>query len=423
MHIKNFDPYDFNKTEIEGVPVYWKNIPSAPCIHARIVFNVGGFDDPVGKEGLSHFLEHMYMHGSALFPGKDAYKKLTREYTLNTLNASTYWDFTSYWFKCFPESFDLIIPKLFDMVFKSLLREEDIENERKVIIQEAWNKYSNEKFLNYSKQYIQNIYSGHPLSRSYCQAGWPETISKISKEDLINWREKNYGKGNLFIVLCGAVEESHLKNLEESLKNIPVVKPPQKAIGKFNKPKNNRFIKLAEDIGNQSEQVEITISRFSAPVDLSKAQAVFSLTNLMYDLLDDRLRTKYSLCYSVDVDTNLLKTCSTTDMSVKTEEKNIELVEKEFWNLISEIQEGTHRERFSEIKKLNTEQIRANERPTYNITQNALFDIIKYNRPITLAETIGDAEKVTYEDVAKMAKEIFDPEYVFTEIILPSKKS
>jgi predicted Zn-dependent peptidase len=56
MNTKIFDPYDFSKKEINGVQIYYKNLPWAPCIHVRVVFNTSAFDDPVGKEGLSHFL-------------------------------------------------------------------------------------------------------------------------------------------------------------------------------------------------------------------------------------------------------------------------------------------------------------------------------------------------------------------------------
>ena len=47
-----FDPYDFKKKEIEGVPIFYKNLPWAPCINIYIVFNTGSFNDPVGKEGI-----------------------------------------------------------------------------------------------------------------------------------------------------------------------------------------------------------------------------------------------------------------------------------------------------------------------------------------------------------------------------------
>lgn len=55
MNENNFDIFDFSKKEINGVPIYYKNLPTAPCVNIRVVFNTGAFDDPVGKEGLSHF--------------------------------------------------------------------------------------------------------------------------------------------------------------------------------------------------------------------------------------------------------------------------------------------------------------------------------------------------------------------------------
>ena len=38
MNTKQFDPYDISKKEIDTVPVYFKHIPWAPCIHIYITF-------------------------------------------------------------------------------------------------------------------------------------------------------------------------------------------------------------------------------------------------------------------------------------------------------------------------------------------------------------------------------------------------
>jgi predicted Zn-dependent peptidase len=59
---------------------------------------------------------------------------------------------------------------------------------------------------------------------------------------------------------------------------------------------------------------------------------------------------------------------------------------------------------------------------SYNVANNALKEVLKYKKVVTLQERLKDAEKVTNDDVIKFVKWAFDPEYIFTEIILPSKK-
>ncbi len=105
MHIKDFDPFDFNKKEISNVPIYYKHLPWSPCIHIRIVFNSGAFSDPIGKEGVAHFLEHMFFKGSKKFPNEKIINDWSLKNTINSFNASTNLDYTYFSLRCLPEKF------------------------------------------------------------------------------------------------------------------------------------------------------------------------------------------------------------------------------------------------------------------------------------------------------------------------------
>lgn len=423
MHIKNFDPYDFTKKEISGVPVYYKNLPWAPCIHIRVVFDIGAFDDPVGKEGLSHFFEHMIFDGSPLLPDKKAIREWQKIYTLNTWNAWTNFDNTNYWLKCLPEKYEDALAGMKDMIFHSLFRPEDVEHERKVIIQEAWNRFQNEKFLSYSKEMADNLFHGNSHSRFSSPLGWPETIAKISREDIASWHKKNYGIGNFFIVLVGAVEDKHVEYLKEFLKDLPTATRTIKDFGLTNKPKQQRFVKTADEIGEVKEQVEISFVRIAEKIPHQKSEISSIFAMLTSDILHERLREEKSLCYGVRVQSWMEKRYSQIFMNVKTEEKNIDIVEKEFKKVLDEIVDGKLKTKFDMVKKVYFERVESNENLSGDIADTTLREISKFDgHIITQAEQLAKIEKVKYEDVAEFAKWAFDPEYTYTEIILPSKK-
>ena len=424
MNIKNFDPYDFSKKEIDGVPVYYKNLPWAPCIHIRMVFNTGAFDDPIGKEGLSHFLEHMIFDGgSPILPDNKTIRDWSRQYTLNSWNAGTGFDQTHYRLRCLPEEYSTALSGMKDMIFNSYLRVEDIERERKIITQEAWSGFVNEKLLKYRKEFVNNLFHGHDRSRLYTPLGWPDTIAKISQEDVKSWHKNNYGIGNLFIVLTGAVEEKHIESLKDFLKDLPKVNKVIKNEGLLGKPKQNRLVKTADEIGELREQVEISMIRIAGKRPYEENEIAGLSGRLIDDLLNERLRTEYSLCYGVSVSNWTAKTFSQIFINVKTEVKNIELVEKEFKNVKEEIINKKYNERFNVVKKMYIEQLRSVENLSDNIIQGVLLEISKYDgHIITQREQLERAEKVTYDDVVKFVKWASDPEYIYTEIILPSKK-
>src|ERR1035437_1176170 len=128
MPTQNFDPFDFKKKKIAGVNVYYKNLPWAPCIHIYFTLSAGAFSDPIGKEGVAHFLEHLLGNGSPMAKDKKAVKEFNRIYMLNSRNAYTSHYQTVCHGRCLPEHFDKVFNFLYDNTFNPFIRVEDVEH-------------------------------------------------------------------------------------------------------------------------------------------------------------------------------------------------------------------------------------------------------------------------------------------------------
>ncbi|CAN5122345.1 pitrilysin family protein [soil metagenome] len=430
MHIKDFDPYDFKKTIVSDVPVYYKNLPWAPCINVRIVFNVGGRVDPLGKECLSHFLEHIIFNGSPLLPTKKDIKAWGKINTLNSFNAWTGHYNTAYTLRCLPEKYPEVLNGLFDTVFNSFIKEENVEEERKIITQESWSRYKNEKYLKYVKDYLGILYPQNHHARLASPLGWQDTIQSISQADIKNWHVENYTKGNFFIVLTGAVEESHIQELEKHLKGLKISKGTlnrdsflDPSLYPISVPTVLKSIRNADDIGESKEQVEISYIRVGAPFNLEETEIGNVFRRMLHDILFERMRLEHSLCYSIGINFNPNKTYSFFAIEIKTDEKNIELVDIELKKITEEIQTNIHKDRFLSMKQIYTDQMKSTELLSEGITNDTVEEIAQYDgRIITQKKQIECIEQVIYEDVQKLSRWAFDPLYLHTEIILPSKK-
>lgn len=89
--------------------------------------------DPQGKEGLSHFVEHMLFKGTKKWPS--SYKLASSlEIKGSTAEAFSYHDNNTYWIKSAAEDIELAIENLLERLNNSLLREKDIEAEKGVVI-------------------------------------------------------------------------------------------------------------------------------------------------------------------------------------------------------------------------------------------------------------------------------------------------
>jgi predicted Zn-dependent peptidase len=422
MPNKTFDPYDFSKKVIDGVPVYYKNFPVAPCIHINVCFRVGATNDPENIVGVSHFLEHMIFDGSPTIPTKKDINEWSKVYALNSWNAWTSQNNTNYHLKCLPENFDAVLVGMKDMIFNPLLREEDIEHERNVITQEAWGRYKNEKFLAYCKESLQNTFHGTAIAKTYSSLGWPETIAKISRTDVYDWHKTNYVKGNFIIVISGAIENKHLNKIKTFLKDIPEAKVKKVEFGKLRKPLKLEVTKTADEIGDPREQVDITFERM-AMIDANTKEEVHQLTSsVLHDILFERMRTEKALCYGVSAVTYVMKEVKGWHTNIKAKEENVETIKTEFWKALNDIYKGKEKGRFEILKKVELDRLRSAEETTSTATNDALYSVNKFGKIVTKKSAISEMKKVEYKDIVACLKEGFKKDWTVTEIILPSKK-
>lgn len=417
-----FDPYDFSQIEISDIPVFYKNLPWAPCVHVYISFNTGSFGDPVGKEGLSHFLEHMIFDGSPSFADRKEVNEWRKNETLDTWNAYTGHYNTAYHLKCLPEKLKPVLLKMTEQIFSPLLRDEDTEHERKVITQEAWGYFQNEKLLTYIREFTGKVFPGHSLSRVSSALGWPETIATITTEDIRTWHKTHYHTGNMRIIIVGNINDSSLQSLNEVLETTPRGTPVARKHEKTPLPEINEIIKTADEIGLVKEQVEINISLHKdIPQNSRDHEHVFR--RVLQDILHEKLRDEKALCYGVHVSSRRGAHYVNFSIDIKTSEEHRETV----LNTINEhlkllIYTETYKNRFEQLRTISLEQLRASEHDSEDIAHSATSEVVRTDDIKKLIENLNDREKMTFEDMQNIGVYLTDPAYTVTEIILPSKK-
>ncbi len=423
-----FDPYAFEKTEINGVPVLYKKIESAPCIHFRFVFKYGAFDDPVGKEGVAHFLEHMLFKGTDIFADEKEVELFRKRHTLNSLNANTSYYELKIVGKCLPEKFDKVLEGIFSMILSPKITEKDFNDEKRVIIQESWQKFFNDKHISYIKKYINNNDSIPNRNRIYSALGWPETIEKITHKDIWDAYNKYFVRENLSIFLAGNIQESdisklnfYINKLKSGQRNNPVYVPDIILDNKVNIMENKR-----EDIGlTDKKQTFISIERVLPRIKIKEEEKIFLRTavvmrRILNDLLFERLRIDNNWCYGAgaDISTNpdriFLNFESELDPNHKDEAKKI------IYELIEDLKTDKYLYKFDDIKNMVIDATISAERLTGDILDSVVSDIKIFDQIVTLDEFIENIKLVTFEDIKSFAQKYFVREKMFEEIFLPN---
>ena len=152
--------------------------------------------------GVSHFIEHLYFKGTARRPTSKEIADAI-EGVGGFINASTDKELTAYWARVPSEQISLGLDVLFDIVSNSRLDPADVERERMVILEEL------RMYQDQPQDLVQNLFEeliwpGHPLGRDI--AGTEESVSRIDRDDILEYADAHYRLPNLVIGAAGALD-------------------------------------------------------------------------------------------------------------------------------------------------------------------------------------------------------------------------
>jgi len=123
------------KTELEnGVRIISEKVPGVRSVSTGIWVGTGSRHEKEGREGISHFIEHLMFKGTKNRSAVDIAEAL--DSVGGQLNAFTTKEYTCYYTKTLDEHFSLGLDVLSDMFFNSTFSEKAIEKERGVIEEE-----------------------------------------------------------------------------------------------------------------------------------------------------------------------------------------------------------------------------------------------------------------------------------------------
>jgi predicted Zn-dependent peptidase len=152
--------------------------------------------------GVSHFIEHLFFKGTNR---RSTSKEIADavEGVGGFINASTDKELTVYWARVPSEHMRLGLDVLFDIVANSRLDAADVERERMVILDEL------RMYQDQPQDLVQNLFEeliwpGHPLGRDI--AGTEESVSKLTRDDILEYADAHYRLPNLVVGCAGALD-------------------------------------------------------------------------------------------------------------------------------------------------------------------------------------------------------------------------
>lgn len=172
---------------------------------------IGSRDEPEERAGAAHFLEHMLFKGTI---HRSAYRIAEEIDSLGgASNGATHEEYTVYYISVLSEHLERALDILADLVQNPLLREEDIEREKGVILEEIRmvEDHPQEKIFDL---FIERSWKDHhPLGRSVL--GRAETVQALSRGKLLE-QFALYTPRNMVLVGVGGIDFPRLLELAEA---------------------------------------------------------------------------------------------------------------------------------------------------------------------------------------------------------------
>ncbi len=190
-----------------GLSVYLlKN--NNPIVTHIISYNVGSVEEPSGKEGMAHLLEHMMFLGSNRY-SKDKFSEILKNIGAS-YNAYTSYDITLYHFSAPAIFLEDIIKIESDRTKWLVLDEKAMENEKKVVNEER-NMQSNSPYVSFYTYVVPYLFPTTNYGRSII--GYEEDFNKITISDLKAFYNMWYNPNNAKLFISGDINFDKVEKL------------------------------------------------------------------------------------------------------------------------------------------------------------------------------------------------------------------
>lgn len=284
-------------------------MPAVKSVTALVLVNTGSRYETPDKLGIAHFFEHIVFKGTGKFE-----QALDLASTVDAIgaemNAFTSKEYTGYYVQAASRHLDTALDVLSDMLLTPRLRQEDIDREKGVIIEEI-NMYKDNPMAHVQNVFDEKFFADPGLSHEII--GTKDTVSSITSQDFEQFLSAWYAHENMVIVLAGdkeILEDSKtIERVEHFFSKKPHHERPQgkRAVSEFysKSPISDVTLTIEE---RKTEQAHVVIGWPGIAREDDARQAAGLFATIMGGNMSSRLfsevREQRGLCYYVHASTD-----------------------------------------------------------------------------------------------------------------------
>ena len=364
------------------------------------------------QNGISHFIEHMLFKGTKNRTAEAIARSV--DSIGGNLDAFTAKEMVCYNTKVLDEHLPVAMDVLSDLVLNPLFSAEDIEKEKGVILEEIKMDADSPDYLVH-EIFSSNFWKDHALGKPIL--GTKETVKHLNQGVIRDYYDGIYTPSNLLITAAGNLSHEKLVGLaRDRFENLRVAEPAA------TEPAPATHARIALRSKKDLEQVHVCLGVPSYPIPHEDRFTCYVLNTMLGGGMSSRLfqniRERQGLAYAVFSelspysDTGCLSVYAGT--SLESAKLVVESVLKEFKDLKQTLAPAEEVRRAKDHLKGS---LMLSLESTSSRMSNLARQQMHFGRFFSLDELAESIEKVTAEDVQRVAQTFFDQKYIALTVL------
>lgn len=189
-----------------------------PVVAHMVMYKVGSADEPRGKSGIAHYLEHLMFKGTETVEPGAFSKEVSRHGGRD--NAFTSFDYTGYFQTVAADRLEMVMRLEADRMANLRLTDELARPELQVVREERRQRTDNSPQARLGEQVAATLFVHHPYGTPII--GWDGEIAALTKDDAVDFYRTWYAPNNAVLLVSGDVDVARLRALaEETYGRVP----------------------------------------------------------------------------------------------------------------------------------------------------------------------------------------------------------
>jgi zinc protease len=184
----------------------------APVATHMVWYRNGSADDPPGKAGIAHFLEHLMFKGTQAHP-QGEFSRVIAELG-GQENAFTGNDYTAYFQRVAKQHLGVMMEFEADRMTGLALTDEIVAPERDVVLEERRMHCDADPGALLGEAVQSALFTHHPYGAPII--GWSHEIEGLTRADALAYYERFYTPQNAILVVAGDVEADEVRRLAQA---------------------------------------------------------------------------------------------------------------------------------------------------------------------------------------------------------------